>query len=501
MRLSNDNAVWSDWEPYSTSRTWALSSGDGAKSVLVEYKDGGGAVSGSFSDTIVLDTTAPVGVISIDDGAQYTGSSSVTLSLGAYDPASGVTDMKFSNNGITWSGWEPYNTSKSWTLASGTGTKTVYVKYRDAAGNSSASLSDEIDVETTPPTGTISINDDAVYTNTTTVTLSLSASDSESGVSQMRFSNDNALWSDWESYASNTDWELSSGDGSKSVYVQYKDAAGNESSSYSDSIILDSGIIVINNGDEYTQFTTVSLSLSYAGANQMRLSSDGGSWSDWESYSTSRYWPIGSEDGTKSVYVQYKDGSGVTSPSFSDSIVLDTSGPSGSVLIAGGALYTGSTSVELSVSATDSGSGVSEMKFSSNGITWSGWEPYDTSKSWSLSGSWGISTVYAKFKDGANNSSANASDDIWLVEHAGIDIGEAKSLADGTTVGLSSKVVTAVFGDMFYIEESDRLAGIMVAPIGGIPDGLTEGSTVEVAGYMRTNAASERWIEADVSAD
>ena len=58
-----------------------------------------------------------------------------------------------------------------------------------------------------------------------------------------------------------------------------------------------------------------------------------------------------------------------------------------------------------------------------------------------------------------------------------------------------------MFEDVFYIEESDRLAAIMVSPVGGIPDGLTEGSTVDVAGYMRTSTAGERWIDASVSAN
>jgi hypothetical protein len=49
------------------------------------------------------------------------------------------------------------------------------------------------------------------------------------GLVQMRFSNDNAAWSPWEPFAYTKFWTLSSGYGTKTVYVQFKDAAGNVS--------------------------------------------------------------------------------------------------------------------------------------------------------------------------------------------------------------------------------------------------------------------------------
>ena len=94
-----------------------------------------------------VDTVVPKGTISINGGAASTASRSVTLSLSASDspPASGVASMRFRNGGTTnWSSWFDYSTSKSWTLSAGAGTKTVYVKYRDRAGNISAAASDTI---------------------------------------------------------------------------------------------------------------------------------------------------------------------------------------------------------------------------------------------------------------------------------------------------------------------------------------------------------------------
>jgi ribosomal protein L40E/plastocyanin len=79
--------------------------------------------------------------------------------------------------------------------------------------------------DTTPPTGSISINNGASTTNTTTITLNLQATDS-SGVAEMRFSNDNVTWSDWQTYSTSASWTLTEGDGTKTVYVQFKDNAG-----------------------------------------------------------------------------------------------------------------------------------------------------------------------------------------------------------------------------------------------------------------------------------
>jgi hypothetical protein len=96
-----------------------------------------------------------------------------------------------------------------------------------------------VNVDGTPPSGTISINSGAAYTTSTSVTLNLSCTDAKSGCDQMQFSNNNATWSLWEVYAASKAWTLSSGDGIKTVYVRYKDKVGNISSSFSDDIIFD----------------------------------------------------------------------------------------------------------------------------------------------------------------------------------------------------------------------------------------------------------------------
>ena len=59
--------------------------------------------------------------------------------------------MRFSNDGTTFSAAEAYATSKTWTLTSGDGTKTVYAQYQDVAGNWSTAATDTIVLDTTAP--------------------------------------------------------------------------------------------------------------------------------------------------------------------------------------------------------------------------------------------------------------------------------------------------------------------------------------------------------------
>jgi hypothetical protein len=91
------------------------------------------------------------------------------------------------------------------------------------------------------PTGSITINSGAASTNSTSVTLTLSCSDAQ-GCSQMRFSNDNITYSTPETYATTKAWTLTTGDGSKTVYVKFKDTPGNWSTAYSKSILLDNTV-------------------------------------------------------------------------------------------------------------------------------------------------------------------------------------------------------------------------------------------------------------------
>lgn len=105
----------------------------------------------SSTVTVTVDTTAPSGAMSVNEGAARTNRSAVSLALAATDAGTGVASMRLSNDGTTWTALEPYAATTAWTLTSGNGARTVFVQFLDAAGNVSGITSDAILVDSVKP--------------------------------------------------------------------------------------------------------------------------------------------------------------------------------------------------------------------------------------------------------------------------------------------------------------------------------------------------------------
>lgn len=105
------------------------------------------------------------------------------------------------------------------------------------AGNSESVKTEIYTLETSPPTGSITINSGAASTTSPNVTLTLTCSDT-AGCSQMQFSNDSITYSSAETYATSMAWTLTTWDGKKTVYAKFKDSAGNWCNPYTDTIVL-----------------------------------------------------------------------------------------------------------------------------------------------------------------------------------------------------------------------------------------------------------------------
>jgi YD repeat-containing protein len=208
-------------------------------------KDLAGNTESPFNtEEYIVDSTPPQGTITINGGAASTANINVTLTLSCSDAQTTCSQMIFSNDGSSYSAAEPYGTTKSWTLATGAGTRTVYVKVSDTAAKWSGSFNDtillETVVDTTPPTGTITINSGADVTSDRNVMLTLSCTDDYSGCSEMQFSNNGVGYTTPEPYGTAAAWILALGEGTRTVYARFKDLAGNWSVTYSDTIELDS---------------------------------------------------------------------------------------------------------------------------------------------------------------------------------------------------------------------------------------------------------------------
>ena len=109
---------------------------------------------------LTLDTLSPAGLaVQLNGDDIYTTTPSVELTLTLTDsPTTGYQMKIWGVEGVTDEGsasWETYAASKSVTLPSGDGLKTVYVKVRDAVGNESSAASDSITLNTAVPTVTV----------------------------------------------------------------------------------------------------------------------------------------------------------------------------------------------------------------------------------------------------------------------------------------------------------------------------------------------------------
>ncbi|OAB40926.1 hypothetical protein PBAT_22325 [Paenibacillus antarcticus] len=596
MRFANSAAglTAAAWLPFSNTATFSLSGGDGSKAIYMQLKDSKDGISANSSQTILLDQTAPTGTLIINDGAIWTKSNTITLK-GTYTDGSGsgVNQARLSNISGSWlESWFSVAdlNGKSWNLLPGEGAKTVYVQYKDIVGNeSTATIRNTIGVDTIAPiisnvengkvykskvialfnegfgmlngspyTSGTDITQDGTYTlivtdpagNSTTVKFNIDiTAPVVSGVTNNGIYNRNVTITfnkgtatlNGAAFISGSQVALdgmytlvvtdaagnvttvsflidkvaptvigvtNNGNYKKAVTVTFNegtatlngiliasgteiiqdgtytlvvtDAPGNVTTvsfmidkaapivtgvanggNYKEKvtvgfnegtatlngiaftecteIVLDGaytlvvtdaagnittiqflldthapiGTIIIHSGTEWTNETNAILNLTSddgsegSGVIEMRFSSNGADWSNWEASAGTKEWTLEAGDGVRKVFVQFKDKVGnVNSTVIQDSIKLDQTVPSGTLVINGGAATTSSKVVNLSLNSSDGvGSGVSDMRFSSDELTWSIWESVSSMKNWNLNGDTGLKKIFVQFRDVAGNTS------------------------------------------------------------------------------------------------
>jgi len=215
-----------------------------------------------------------------------------------------------------------------------------------------ASLNDN-----TPPTGSISINNGAATTDGKSVVIHATATDNISGVYRMRYSNDGSNWSSWNGIAiddrpypsivNDRVWQLTDGAGTKTVYVQFKDAADNVSPSFTDTIQLQSASVQASGALPAPQVTVTgyqgapmpygsvsiasrsgnNISVAFSAHNdwaifvdQMSLSFDNQSWSAWMPFEDNKQVSLDGHLDAAKLYVIYADKAGGMSPVYSANI-------------------------------------------------------------------------------------------------------------------------------------------------------------------------------------
>lgn len=152
LSYSQDGGSWTPAGSGASSPIAFAATSDGVYGFYTVATDNVGnveAAPGSADVTTIVDTTYPSGSFAINSGAGYTNSLTVSLVNAVTDLH--ALEMRFSNDGSSWSSWTAYAGTQAWTLAAGAdGLRTVYGEFRDAAMNVLA-ISDDIVYDSAAP--------------------------------------------------------------------------------------------------------------------------------------------------------------------------------------------------------------------------------------------------------------------------------------------------------------------------------------------------------------
>jgi len=346
MMFSNDNLNWSTAESYASVKTWALPTGDGSKTIYVKLKDTVGNWSEPVSDTITLDTVAPVTTPS-SSGGTFAGAQNITLSVseGAIiyytiddsDPRTSLTRVQYVNP-------IPVNTSMT-------------LKYYslDSAGNL-----EEVKTQVYNIRYTLSISKTGTGTGTVVSTptgISCGGDCSEAYESGTQV----VLTPAADSGFTFTGWagcdNLSGNDCTVTL-----NTAKNVQASFND-LTPPTGTVIYPGGMYATERMVILnvSALDASGIAGMRYSTNNGqSWTE-SPYAGAFIWDLGIGDGQKILLFQFRDGAGLWSESYPCTLTLDKAGPNLTLSALPDGSYTNQPTLTMSGSVTDVISGMKSL--------------------------------------------------------------------------------------------------------------------------------------------
>jgi hypothetical protein len=354
-----------------------------------------------------------------------------------------VAELQLAREDGNWGPWQPFAPAVSYELSDGLGTKGVYVRVRDMAGNESNAVYRTIgfiegvvgDDEPAPVADAadpvLSSFTIPALTPTNAIQVVLEATD-DTGVRTARFANEDGNWGPWQAFESTTTWNLSAGQGAKAVYAQVRDGAGRESAVLSarTQVAADAPpppppgeeptppdvvapVLASMTIPAETTKRTVSVALvatDDVGVAQVRFANEDGNWTGWQAFGPKVDWALTDGYGAKLVYAQVRDAVGneslvVTARS---SYVRTAAGP---VDAADPAL----TLVELPERLPDANAtvhltatddvGVTQVRFANEDGNWGAWKDYADDVPHTLTAGNTMKVVYAQVRDAAGRES------------------------------------------------------------------------------------------------
>ncbi|MFH1809160.1 MAG: carboxypeptidase-like regulatory domain-containing protein [Pseudomonadota bacterium] len=342
MLLGNEAVpATGSWQAFATSSTWVLPPAtQGIKNVCVAFRDAAGNRTQDYCDAIEYDSVAPpVPAVTTTTGT-YTRNPSLTLDL---NNTSGVASIEVASN-AAFAGARSYGVQAQvqYDLSGEDGTKFVFVRYIDAAGNASAPAVLTVILDREAPLAASLAFVDGAVTSSLRPSLILTAL----GASEMRISaTADCSGGTWVPFSPQGAVDLAPPDALKDVSVQFRDQAGNDTACLHQQIELDrappslgtppmtlSGLqIVLNPGESAVEAAYVRIDFDVTACSEMKVWNTGGeSTAVWQPYaSIVPSWRLTPNDGSKVVYARFRDRAGNLAPSpdpASASITLDSTG-------------------------------------------------------------------------------------------------------------------------------------------------------------------------------
>lgn len=201
---------------------------------------GGGGPMGGTAPASPADVTAPT--VSAFSAPPTTTTAAIALSMSAQDDTA-VADLRLTEDGVRGE-WQPWAASLSHNLAGGVGAHVLTIEARDAAGNVSLPVSVTVqqDAPTVAPPG------DRVRPSIVRVAMPaqvrgrrvpvvITARDDRAAV-LVRFAGEGGRWGAWQPARGRRLALLSPGLGWKGVFIQVRDAAGNRSRPWFQTVLL-----------------------------------------------------------------------------------------------------------------------------------------------------------------------------------------------------------------------------------------------------------------------
>ena len=287
--------------------------------------------------------------------------------------------------------------------------------------------------EMNPATAQITAPQASAWIDPTEETITAVATDNESGIHHIEF-----LWHDddwsvpgWVWLGEDTDgrdgWQFNFDSSSQpelqggAFSIHAFDWTGNWAGADVENLGIDrtppDGQMMINDGDTYANGREVLLNLNAtdtgAGVAQTAVSNDSAfAGVDWITYQSPLSWTLPAGDGDKMIFVKFRDHAGNESGVVQDDIILDTTPPTGSIVIAGGADIVAANEVMLTLTANDQ-HGITNMRLREVDQNWQPWQPFTPSTVWILADSGGSHTVQVQFRDPIGNISLTYQDEVF----------------------------------------------------------------------------------------